>query len=99
VSGKTVEVVPSTSADKLSLFRSLFRGRDDVFPTRFVSKRTGKPGYGSPARALSARPGMGGDAAGSVDTSPEMAGFGGPTPGGPLWPVRSAGGSTPGGQA
>jgi len=27
------------------LFRSLFRGREDVFPTRFVSKRTGKPGY------------------------------------------------------
>ena len=24
---------------------SLFRGREDVFPTRFVSKKTGKPGY------------------------------------------------------
>lgn len=38
-------VVPRSSADKVKLFRSLFRGRDDVFPTRFVSKKTGKPGY------------------------------------------------------
>jgi len=34
-----------TSADKVKLFRLLFRGRLDVFPTRFVSKKTGKPGY------------------------------------------------------
>ena len=45
VPGRTVGSGPSTSADKVSLFRSLFRGRDDVFPTRFVSKKTGKPGY------------------------------------------------------
>ncbi len=32
-------------ADKVKLFRTLFRGRLDVFPTRFVSKKTGKPGY------------------------------------------------------
>lgn len=37
--------VPQTPAEKVSLFRSLFRGREDVFPTRFVSKKTGKPGY------------------------------------------------------
>jgi superfamily II DNA or RNA helicase len=37
--------VPSTNADKVRLFRKLFRGRDDVFPVRFVSKKTGKPGY------------------------------------------------------
>jgi superfamily II DNA or RNA helicase len=36
---------PHTPADKVKLFRSLFRGRPDIFPTRFVSKRTGKPGY------------------------------------------------------
>ncbi len=36
---------PPTSAEKVRLFRSLFRGRADVFPTRFVSKKTGKPGY------------------------------------------------------
>src|SRR5580692_2491591 len=27
---------PRTSADKVRLFRSLFRGREDIFPTRFV---------------------------------------------------------------
>jgi hypothetical protein len=36
---------PPTSAEKVRLFRSLFRGRADVFPTRFVSKKTGRPGY------------------------------------------------------
>ncbi len=30
---------------KISLFRSLFRGRDDVYPRRFESRRTGKAGY------------------------------------------------------
>ena len=30
---------------KITLFRSLFRGREDVFPRRFESKRTGKSGY------------------------------------------------------
>lgn len=34
-----------TAADKVKLFRSLFRGRPDIFPARFVSKKTGKPGY------------------------------------------------------
>ena len=38
-------VVPATPTEKVRLFRSLFRGREEVFPTRFVSKRTGKPGY------------------------------------------------------
>jgi len=37
--------VPVTPSEKVGLFRSLFRGRDDVFPIRFVSKKTGKPGY------------------------------------------------------
>ena len=36
---------PQSSAEKIALFRSLFRGRDDVYPVRFVSKRTGKSGY------------------------------------------------------
>jgi hypothetical protein len=40
-----VATVPLSSADKVKLFRVLFRGRLDVFPTRFVSKKTGKPGY------------------------------------------------------
>jgi hypothetical protein len=42
--------VPQTSAEKVKLFRSLFRGRMDVFPTRFVSKRTGKSGYAPACR-------------------------------------------------
>ena len=42
--------VPRTPAEKVKLFRSLFRGREDVFPTRFVSKKTGKPGYAPACR-------------------------------------------------
>ncbi len=30
---------------KISLFRSLFRGREDVYPRRFESRKTGKSGY------------------------------------------------------
>lgn len=29
----------------MTLFRQLFRGREDIYPTRFVSKKTGKSGY------------------------------------------------------
>ncbi len=36
---------PRTPADKVKLFRQLFRGRPDIYPTRFVSKKTGKAGY------------------------------------------------------
>ena len=35
----------STQEIKITLFRSLFRGREDVYPRRFESKRTGKSGY------------------------------------------------------
>jgi hypothetical protein len=35
---------------KIALFRSLFRGREDVYPRRFESRKTGKAGY-SPACA------------------------------------------------
>lgn len=35
----------SSKEDKISLFRSLFRGREDVFPKRFESLRSGKSGY------------------------------------------------------
>lgn len=41
---------PQTSADKVRLFRSLFRGREDVVATRFVSRKTGKPGYAPACR-------------------------------------------------
>lgn len=35
----------SSSEAKIALFRSLFRGRDDVYPRRFESWKTGKSGY------------------------------------------------------
>ena len=35
----------SLPADKIALFRSLFRGREDVYPRRFESRKTGKSGY------------------------------------------------------
>jgi superfamily II DNA or RNA helicase/very-short-patch-repair endonuclease len=35
----------SPPAAKIALFRSLFRGRDDIYPRRFESLRTGKSGY------------------------------------------------------
>ena len=35
----------SPAAAKIALFRSLFRGREDVYPRRFESLRTGKSGY------------------------------------------------------
>jgi superfamily II DNA or RNA helicase/very-short-patch-repair endonuclease len=35
----------STPEEKIALFRSLFRGREDVYPRRFESRKTGKTGY------------------------------------------------------
>ena len=35
----------SSSEEKIALFRSLFRGRADVYPRRFESRKTGKSGY------------------------------------------------------
>ena len=35
----------SSPAAKIALFRSLFRGRDDVYPRRFESRKSGKSGY------------------------------------------------------
>ena len=35
----------SPSHAKIALFRSLFRGREDVYPRRFESRKTGKSGY------------------------------------------------------
>ncbi len=41
------EVLPAKAMgmERVRLFRELFRGREDVFATRFVSKKSGKPGY------------------------------------------------------
>jgi superfamily II DNA or RNA helicase len=41
---------PRDAAEKIALFRSLFRGRIDVFPRRWENPKTGKSGY-SPACA------------------------------------------------
>ncbi|KPJ98858.1 MAG: hypothetical protein AMK71_10720 [Nitrospira bacterium SG8_35_4] len=35
----------SANRQKISLFRSLFRGREDVYPRLWVSKKSGKQGY------------------------------------------------------
>ena len=46
-----------STADKVSLFRRLFRGRTDVYPVRWESKSTGKSGY-APACANEWRAGV-----------------------------------------
>jgi superfamily II DNA or RNA helicase len=47
----------SSPEAKIALFRSLFRGREDVYPRRFESRRTGKSGY-QPACANEWAPGL-----------------------------------------
>jgi superfamily II DNA or RNA helicase len=46
----------STDEQKIALFRSLFRGREDVYPRRFESKRSGKSGYQPACRKEWIRP-------------------------------------------
>jgi superfamily II DNA or RNA helicase len=46
-----------TTAEKVALFRRLFRGRTDVYPIRWESKTSGRAGY-SPACANEWRPGI-----------------------------------------
>src|SRR5262245_57889164 len=38
-------VTALSNAEKVALFRSLFRGRDDVFPRRWENPKAGKTGY------------------------------------------------------
>jgi hypothetical protein len=40
----------SSAESNIALFRSLFQGREDVYPARFESQKTGRSGY-SPACA------------------------------------------------
>ena len=40
----------SSAREKIALFRSLFRGREDVFPRRWENARTGKAGYAPACR-------------------------------------------------
>ena len=42
----------SPAQTKITLFRSLFRGREDVYPRRFESLRTGKSGYAPASRLV-----------------------------------------------
>ena len=39
-----------SNADKITIFRSLFRGREDVFPRRWENPKTGKTGYAPACR-------------------------------------------------
>jgi len=59
VSALALEAEPSSlsTGDKITLFRRLFRGRTDVYPIRWESKKTGKSGY-APACANEWRPGI-----------------------------------------
>jgi superfamily II DNA or RNA helicase len=57
----------STQKEKISLFRSLFKGREDVYPKRFESARTGKTGYQPACRNEWVRPLCGKPAAKCVD--------------------------------
>jgi superfamily II DNA or RNA helicase len=45
VDGQVLVTNRSREMDKIGLFRRLFRGREDVYPRRFESKKTGKSGY------------------------------------------------------
>ena len=53
----TGDAVPLTGPEKVALFRSLFRGRDDVFPVLWTSSKTGRTGY-SPACSNEWKPGV-----------------------------------------
>jgi hypothetical protein len=43
--GKITRPPGLSNAEKIDLFRSLFCGRDDVFPLRWQNSKTGKTGY------------------------------------------------------
>src|ERR1700730_4251015 len=45
MAGAVASPTAFASAEKIALFRSLFRGRDDVFPRRWENAKTAKAGY------------------------------------------------------
>jgi hypothetical protein len=45
VNYKPIVTNQSSQEEKIVLFRSLFRGREDIYPRRFESLKTGKQGY------------------------------------------------------
>ena len=54
---KRAVTLDSAERDKVTLFRSLFAGREDIFPTRWESTRSGKSGY-APACENDWKPGL-----------------------------------------
>lgn len=50
VAGIAASRMALSNAEKVALFRSLFRGRDDVFPRRWDNSKTGKAGYAPACR-------------------------------------------------
>ena len=52
-----LDALPLTGPEKVALFRSLFRGRDDIFPVLWTSTKTGRTGY-SPACSNEWTPGV-----------------------------------------
>lgn len=44
--GNPIVTRDSPASEKIMTFRSLFRGRTDVYPRRFESRKTGRAGYG-----------------------------------------------------
>ena len=48
--GGVEAAISLSNAEKIALFRSLFRGRDDVFPRRWENAKTGKAGYAPACR-------------------------------------------------
>jgi hypothetical protein len=65
--GATSTTATLSSEEKVRMFRSLFRGREDVFARRWESSRTGKAGY-SPACANEWDPVLCGKARGPTAT-------------------------------
>src|SRR5881227_1927953 len=45
MAGGVASLAVLSNTEKIALFRSLFRGRDDVFPRRWENSKTGKSGY------------------------------------------------------
>ncbi|MCY3565547.1 MAG: DEAD/DEAH box helicase family protein [Gammaproteobacteria bacterium] len=62
----------SPANEKIALFRSLFRGRDDVYPKRWENARTGKAGY-APVCANEWKPGLCGKPALKCGACPNQA--------------------------
>ena len=50
VAGTAASRMALSNAEKVALFRSLFRGRNDVFPRRWENSKTGKAGYAPTCR-------------------------------------------------